>query len=365
MTNVDTFVPGWVSMPGDTMADLLEERHLSLVEFAQNIGHTVKDADDLLNGRSEVTLDIAQRLEKVLGASATFWMKRETQYRADLARLFSGQLTPAEKEWLSGIPLNDMVKFGWIAPLSRSVNKLAECLRYFGVSSIEAWHAYYDDSVQTAAFRTSPAFASQFGAVAAWLRQGELESKSIDCQPWDAKQFRAILSEIRKLTRKKDPALFLPELSKLCAECGVAVVIVRAPKGCRASGATRFLSSTKALLQLSFRYLSDDQFWFTFFHEAGHLILHGKNTLFLEGAGNCSSTEEKEADDFAASMLIPDEFQPGLRDLGAEAKKVMRFARDIGISAGIVVGQLQYHGIIPKNYLNNLKTRFTWDVDPD
>src|SRR5262245_53695423 len=128
---------------------------------------------------------------------------------------------------------------------------------------------------QIAAFRTSPSFDSQPSAVAAWLRQGEIETEAFDCNHWDPIRFRESLADIRSLTRQKEPRRFIPALQRCCAESGVAVAIVRAPKGCRASGATRFLTRHKALLMLSFRYLTDDQFWFTFFHEAGHLLLHG------------------------------------------------------------------------------------------
>jgi Zn-dependent peptidase ImmA (M78 family) len=138
------------------------------------------------------------------------------------------------------------------------------------------------------------------------------------------------------------------------------VVVVRAPGGCRASGATRFLTKDKALLLLSFRYLTDDHFWFTFFHEAGHLLLHGERGFFLEGVDMPSTIEEDEANEFAANTLVPSEFQPTLLSLRADAHKVIRFAMKIGVSPGIIVGQLQHLGKIRQNQLNSLKRRFEW-----
>ena len=214
-----------------------------------------------------------------------------------------------------------------------------------------------------AVFRTSSSVRLQPGAVAAWLRQGEIEAASIDCKPWDAQRFRRAFSSIRPLTRKKDPSFFLPELQKRCAECGVAVVIVRAPTGCRASGATRFVSTNKALLLLSFRYLSDDHFWFTFFHEAAHLLLHGQKALFLEDAGMSSNKEEEEANEFAARVLIPLALEAAMLNLGLNGREVIRFARLAGVSPGIVVGQLQHIGKIKRNQLNTLKRRFRWDSE--
>jgi HTH-type transcriptional regulator / antitoxin HigA len=363
MAEENDFKPNWVSAPGDTMADILEERYLSLAEFAQRMGQTPEEASELLHGRATITIETARLLEVVLGSSAAFWMNRESQYREDVARLQREMQRTGGTEWLSEIPLKDMIKFGWIELISDSVDEVAACLRFFNVPDIGTWRETYRDVLEMAAFRTSHSFDSQPGAVAAWLRQGEIESISIDCNHYNAQQFQEVLPTIRSLTREKDPSFFLPELQKRCAECGVAVVIVRAPVGCRASGATRFLSPSKALLLLSFRYLSDDHFWFTFFHEAGHLLLHGKNALFLEGTNLESSKEENEANEFAARVLIPHEFRTALLELSANGRDVIRFARRVGVSPGIVVGQLQHLGRIRQNQLNNLKKRFEWDND--
>ncbi len=363
MAENNDFQPDWFSAPGDTIADILEERNLSPVEFAKQMGYTPEHANELLHGRATITIKTARQLEGILGASVEFWMNRESQYREDVARLQRAVRRVGGGEWLSELPVKDMIKFGWLDPVPGSADEVAACLRFFDVPDVATWRETYRNVLEMAAFRTSPSFDSQPGAVAAWLRQGEIESASIDCKRWNAKRFQEILPRIRSLTRKKDPSFFIPELAKRCAECGAAVVIVRAPTGCRASGATRFLSPSRALMLLSFRYLSDDHFWFTFFHEAGHILLHGKKALFLEGADMPSTKEEEEANEFAARVLIPPEFQAALLNLRANGREVIRFARHVGVSPGIVVGQFQHLGRIKPNQLNTLKRRFSWDND--
>ena len=362
MTKRNAFEPDWVSPPGETIADILEERGISAADLAQGMGCSSADVNDLVHGRAAITTEVAGRLELVLGASSAFWMNRESQYREDLSRLGGKTLNVTGRGWLRGLPLREMIKFRWLDLSSASVAaQTAACLNFFGVPDIDAWHQRYRALLDTAAFRTSPAFRAQPGAVAAWLRKGEIEGAGIECRPWDVKHFEAELSKIRRLTWKKDPKLFVPALQRQCAECGVAVVIVRAPAGCRASGATRFLAPSKALLMLSFRYLSDDQFWFTFFHEAGHLVLHEQTSIFLEGEKRVSSKEEDEANEFAARVLIPAEVRSELMTLRTEGREVIRFARRVGVSAGIVVGQLQHIGRIKRNELNKLKRRFKWE----
>jgi hypothetical protein len=254
-----------------------------------------------------------------------------------------------------------MVKFGWIEPVPKRSEELAACLKFFDVPNVAAWHRMYGSIERKFLFRKSAAFDSKPAAVAAWLRQGEIEAKEMRCAPWSAQAFGTALTSIRSLTREKDPKRFVSQLQKACAEVGVAVTIVRSPSGCRASGATRFVAADKALLLLSFRHLSDDQFWFSFFHEAGHLLLHSHQEVFIEGIEASDSAAEKEANEFAAHTLIPPQHTPELLRLRQNKFELVRFARRMGISPGIVVGQLQHYGKIKPNHFQGLKRRYRWE----
>jgi HTH-type transcriptional regulator / antitoxin HigA len=361
MSEEKDFQPDWVSPPGETIAEILEQKNLSPIKFAERIGRTSEEVEELIRGAENITIETARKLQNILGASVAFWMIRESQYREDQVRLANNILPGSTERWLAELPLRDMEKFGWIKSVSGS-GSLMECLRFFGLPDFQAWREKYIGMLQQAAFKTSRAFPANPSATAAWLRQAEIEAESISCEPWSAERFTQTLAEIRQLTRKKDPNIFTPELRRQCAKCGVAVVILRAPAGCRASGATRFLSSEKALLLLSFRYLSDDHFWFTFFHEAGHLLLHNQKALFLEGhdVPAAKEEEEEEANKFAADILIPARFRKEMLNLPVNGFVIMRFAKVVGVSPGIVVGQLQYHGRFTHRQLNNLKRRFIW-----
>jgi plasmid maintenance system antidote protein VapI/Zn-dependent peptidase ImmA (M78 family) len=354
------FTPDWVSPPGETIAAVLSERGLTFDDFARIIRRPPGDVEQLIDGEATLTADLARLLADTLGASAEFWTRREVRYRQDLERLREEASRAVRLNWLDEVPLKDMIGWGWLKPAADPVAVAVAALRFFGVSSVDSWRSLYSEALHPAAFRTSAAFESQPGAVAAWLRQGEIAASSIRCERWDSEHFRAQLALIRALTREKDPEVFLPELTRLCAACGVAVVALRAPTKCRASGAVRFLSPTRALLMLSFRYLSDDQFWFTFFHEAAHLLLHPARCFFLEGDERLMTAEEEEANTFAANTLAPPEYHAEMLGLHMQMRPVTRFARKIGVSPGIVVGQLQHRGRIGYDRLNRLKRRYAW-----
>lgn len=355
MLNSD-FRPNWVSSPGDTVIDILNERSISLPDFANDIGLPIEAVNDLIQGRTVITLNFARKLQKTLGASVEFWLNRDYQYRKDIARF-----KESEDEWINQLPVEDMIKFRWISPVNSETEKIIQYLNYFNVPSIEAWYQKYEGIMQKVAFKRTYAYESKPASVATWLRQGEIISEGIECKDWDPVSFRLSLLTIRQLTKEKDPKIFIPKLVHYCSDSGVALVIVPTPKGCPVSGATRFINPQKALMLLSFRYRTDDHFWFTFFHEAGHLLLHGNKELFLESDDYPFLLEEEEANEFAENLLIPVKYKQELLQMKPEFLEILRFARKVNISPGIIVGQLQHYGIIPSKYFYKLKNYYSWN----
>ena len=167
--------------------------------------------------------------------------------------------------------------------------------------------------------------------------------------------------EVARGLTQESPEIFEPRLRNFCAASGVAWVLVPELPGTHIHGATQWLSPTKALIQLSLRYKSNDQLWFSFFHEAGHILLHGKKEKFLEENG-VQSEKEDEANRFAADKLIP-RCRTGSSLLWVPTKLTREsgvFSDHIGIAPGIVVGRLQFDKHLPPSHLNDLKVRLDW-----
>ncbi|MFL6629959.1 MAG: transcriptional regulator, partial [Vitreoscilla sp.] len=248
---------------------MANKKGLNSSALATALGLQQADLDRLLEGVLPITPTRAEKLSATVGASQRFWLARESQYQQDRQALQEDA-----REWVSSLPLADMRKFGWLGGEVPTAERLRRALDFFGVSNVDEWRdAWLSEMAGVTAYRTSPAFASEAASVAAWLRQGDLLASQIDTARWSRQAFERLLPTLKPLTRIREPSEFLPRLQSACAACGVAVVVARAPKGCPASGATR-VKDGHAKLQLSFRFLRDDSFWFTFFHEAGHLILH-------------------------------------------------------------------------------------------
>jgi hypothetical protein len=199
-------------------------------------------------------------------------------------------------------------------------------------------------------------------AAAAWFRACELSVERIGTlAEYNPQLFDQVLFRVRKLTWVKRPEAFIPELIELCASCGVAVALVRSPDGFAVSGAARIYRG-RPLIQLSARYLSDDHLWFTFFHEAGHVLLHPLDSPFvdIEYTSSTPAVEvmEREANAFASERLLGSYKLPVGPFISHD--EVLKIANRIGVSPGIIVGQLQHSGQIPRSYLNKLKRYYIW-----
>ena len=362
MIDTPRFECDWVSPPGDTIADALEELGMTQAELAERSGFSKKHVNGLIKGKVAITAETALKLEAVLGAPARFWLRREMEYREDLARKKMLDEAAGYTDWLKEFPLADMAAFGWIRRHPRDKpRQVIELLRFFGVASVDAWFEQVENLVP--AFRASNTIARKRGAVSAWLRRAEVEAQELRLEPFDREALSRAIPALRGLTNEVDPEAFIPRLREICARCGVAVVFVPAPRGCPASGATWWAAPDRAVLALSLRYRTNDHLWFSFFHELGHLVRHGKKLRFIEGKGiqGLDEEREREADAFANRTLVPDARVLGDLVPGAISEEQVReVARRLGIAPGILVGRLQHDGIIPFSHLNGLKIRYQW-----
>lgn len=360
--NLDRFEPKWTSPPGDTILDVLEEKNWTQSEFAHRAGYTAKHVTQLIKGRASITEDTALRLERVLGGSAGFWLALEAKHREETARAEEIKQLESQIGWLKELPLKQMIEFGWIERCAQKTDQVSECLKYFGVASVSVWRSKYTAPSELAAFKSSERLEKKNGAVAAWLRRGERMAEQRSLNKYNRQGFIEKLFRIRKLTNETAPDIFVPKLISECAEVGVAVVFEPVPTGCPATGATRWLAPDKALIMLSLRHKTNDHLWFAFFHEAAHILIHGKKMLFLEIKGD-ENIREREADEFASNFLIPKQKADTLRFLAHTNTAVTKFAEEIGVAPGIVVGRMQYEGYLPMSYLNRLKVRYEWRTE--
>jgi len=328
------FKPNYAVVPGLTISEMIDHLGMSQVDLAERTGRPLKTINNIIQGKQAITF--------------------EKNYRESLARTEENKKLESELNWLDEIPVRHIIANEWIKQIPSPVEQLQEVLAFFGVASPKELSVSCPDVV----FRQSKKIKSDPWAICAWLRMGELQAQAVPCQPYDKSKFKEALSEIRKMTRKSVPDI-LDNWKKLCADSGVALVIIKELPNLKVNGATKWLKD-KAVIQLSLLYKFVDILWFSFFHEAAHIILHGKKDVFIENA-KLKTDSEAEADQFAEDFLIPRvEYNSFVNRGLLDRASVSKFAEDLEIAPGIVVGRLQHDNKLDYNQLNDLKPRLCW-----
>ncbi len=349
----EPFVPVVAMPPGETIRENMQHLGMKQKELAVRLGMSTKHLSNIINGKEPITYETALKLETVIGPTAQFWMNLETNYQLQKARLENEDGETKELELLKEIPYKSMSEHGWVPNTRERRKRLENLYHFFGVTSLQA----VEPAVH-AMFRQQKAIknVSDFG-VLAWLRKAELEGLSVEVDGFNRAKLRRLIPHFRSLTLQ-EPDVFYPEMQRLCAECGVALVLVPAlPKTC-VCGATLWRRG-RAILALSVRGKRADIFWFTFFHELAHLIDHTKKQSSISYE-NDASEEEKKADAMASHILIPDrEYQAFLSNENyADGAKIQAFAERLGIAPCIVVGRLLHDQLVDFAAYSSMRSSF-------
>jgi len=364
------YEPATVLHPGETVAEYLEFNGWSQRDLARRTGLTPKTISEICAGKAPITPPTALALEKVFQRPAHFWLNLQRQFDEVQARHRAAAKYHEWTRWAEQFPLKEMKTFGWLELDDGGHSKVEALLSFLGVSSPESWNSVWQAS--KVAYRQTRKFQTSIEAVCAWVRAAELTAAQLelDFEEFDEQHLRSCLDTLRNQTNRK-PQDFIPAVQATCASVGVAVVWVPELRHTGISGCTRWLTDKKAMVAFTLRYNTDDQMWFSFFHELGHVLLHRKQREFiLDNAVDDlvddvvdpeMRREEEEANRFAADTLIP----PGALSAFLNRKDfsnagIKSFAKDLAVAPGIVVGRLQREGLLKYFQGNALKQRFHW-----
>jgi len=358
-TAANAFQPDYAVPPGSVLEERLEAEGTSHAEFARRCGRSAKLISEIIAGRAPIEPDTALQFERVLGVDASIWLGIESAYRLHQTREAEAANAERDAAWVRSFPIKELVARDILDEPSSQADAVGQLLSFFRVGTIDAWRVKY--GMGNIAYRNSPSFESSEAALATWLRLGEMDAERQKCTDFDRSRFTKALKEIRGLTRAPlEEALV--RARELCNQSGVALALVRPLLKTALSGATWWLTPRKAVIQLSARHKTDDHLWFSLFHEAAHILLHSKKTVFVEGPANDEVVGlEAEADAWASNMLVRrDEWARFVASGPRSARDIDAFAERQGIAPGIVVGMLQHTGHLPWTHLNGLKVKLAW-----
>lgn len=351
--------------PGEFLAEVLEDLGMSQADLARRMGRPAQAINEIVRGTKSLTPETALQLERVVDVPAHIWLGLEAEYRLVLARQTEAKELTQETQLLEAFPYKEMAALSCVAPVRKAEDKVRELRRFFGVASLAQLGQV---PAYAPAFRVGggPRRPSEYG-LAAWLHCGYVQAREAEVAPFDEAKLRAMIPALRQLTLAPAETVASVLRAQL-AECGVVFAIFPHFPKTYAHGATFWVTPRqKAVLLSSIRGKWADIFWFSLFHELGHLVLHGNATFVeVEGQRETRDSAEEEADAFARDALLPaTEFAAftGARDFSDTA--ITRFAASVTIHPGIVVGRLQHEALLGPSRCNQLRERYNLQTDAE
>lgn len=339
-----------LTYPGDTIEETIEAIGMSKAELAERLGRTPKFINDVLKGEASITQELAIKLEYVLAVPAKGWLTLERKYQDDLLEIKKEEFKQSCYEWIKNFPLPHLKKNG-IIPRTNDKNILVDSLlSFFRVGTPDEWSKIYKE--ESLAFKIELRHATEPEAISTWLRMGELDVQDIHLSPFDKKILKNCIPSIQELSYSMPPD-WANQLKQICASFGVALSLCQIMPKAPIYGAARWIQSkTVPLIQVTDRRKNINSFWFSFYHELGHIYLHGKKEIFLEGIDEieCDQEKEDEADNFARKLLMPSSLRKELETyLDLSVPDVIHLSKKYRANPGIIVEQAKRQKIVAYN----------------
>jgi HTH-type transcriptional regulator/antitoxin HigA len=355
------FISDMAIPPGEYLEEVLEDAEISQAELARRMGRPSQAINEIVKGDKAITPETALQLEQVLGVSAQFWSTLETEFRLILAKQQQQEEIKLEESLISEFPYLQLSKLKLVEKTRDKLKKVVELRKFFGVSSLKNIRTVKEFSP---AFRQDEKSTTSHESLAAWLRAGHVIADKREVNIFNKEKLEQSVTELRELTNVIEPNELIKKITSVLADCGVVLALVHTFPKSYTTGATFWLGKNKAVIMMSLRGAWSDIFWFSLFHEIGHILLHDKRVTFLEN-GKLDpqyKKQEEEADTFSQKSLIPAApYSKFIRENNFSSSSIMQFSEQIGIFPGIVTGRLQHDKKLPHT-IHCHRIRYKWSL---
>ena len=349
--------------PGETIKEILEERQMNQEELAIRTGFSPKHISEVINGKKGISTSLARSLEYVFGIPTSFWINLQGIYEKEMLE-YKEQKEIDENEINIVKSLKELIKYAEnLKIMTKTKNIIEQIIELRNICNVN--NLTYINNLFTSkiAFRKSQTVDTNVYILYVWLRICELAAQKNNIEnEYDEKKLRDNLKSIKRCMFL-DINDAIKELKRIFGECGIIFQVVKNFTGAPVQGFIKKIDN-KIILSMTIRRAFADEFWFTLFHEIGHL-LNGDitSTQFIDFSESKSDMEDN-ADEFARNNLLNEEaYIKFINTNDLTESSIIKFAKEQEVQPFIVVGRIQKE----KNnfrFCYNLKIRYKWKQGP-
>ena len=331
------FVPDYSLHPGAVLRQILQQRGIRQTELAERTGLSAKHINQLVKENIGISGDVAVLLERALGVDAEFWINADIRHSLQTSRERARKQLPEYRSWVRSFDTATLVRQGIVESSDDYSTQAERILRFFNVATPSAFDETWIRP--RVSFRRSQAFTVAEHNTALWLRLVERSAEDVEVEPFREAALRKVARSLAKLTTLSVVDGFGAARTAL-ATAGVVLTFVREVPGTRVCGATWWLAADRPVIAVTERHRKPDIFWWSLFHECGHLALHPRRETFLDidRDKNTADSAEAEADAFASAILLPGNSADRIQ-AGTTHEELILLAAQLGVGPAIIAGQ--------------------------
>ncbi len=352
-----------VKHPGVLLLEELTKQGMKQKELAVRTGVSEKHISTIVNGTKDISVSFAHKLDIALGQSSGTWLKHQSDY--DLYNAKLEEENGISSDELSILKqLKEIVDFflekGFMHNHCGDSEKVLQLRKLLCVNSLTA----IPNITYSAAYRTqmNNNTAVDVYILFAWQRMCELLTDSYKVElPFENSKLENLLPNIKREMFTEDPNEMIGNLKRIFSKCGVAFDVVHHFKGAPTQGMIKKTSDGKVVLCLTIRGKKADSFWFSLFHEVGHLMNGDIDARFVD-FDSLKGTREEAADHFARDTLIDPVKYKQLISTGRyqQLDTIKRFSDYVGVPYWITIGRLQSDGWLEWSRFANEAPKYGW-----
>lgn len=346
--------------PGETIADVLEDRGITQAELSSRTGVSPAYVSNVIAGKKGISANFAMGLEYALGVPKSFWLNLQANYESELLEMNEAQTITNEERSVRE-DLKDIVKYlrqRGIMPIrekkDESILSLRKALQISNIANLK-------EMIPAGAFRMAANTTVNPNVLGAWIRLCQLTSNDkIISSKFDKKYTNDLINEIKDIMCQKDTDV-QRNLRDVMEKYGIDFSVVRNFRGAPVQGYISQKSEGIYQIVLTIRGAFADIFWFSLFHEIGHIVNGdiGKNFKFLDDGSDYE--KELAADLFARDMLLsPESYKMFVQKGDFSIEAIQKYAGSQKVMPYIVIGRLQKEEYLDYRMYSGYKLRYRW-----
>lgn len=349
--------------PGKLLLTEITKQNMKQKELAIRTGVSEKHISTVINGTKDISAAFARKLDIALGSQSGTWAKYQADYDEYIAEVEEKSgITNDEINIFKGMKeiVEHFLDTGIMHNHCGDVEKIIQLRKVLCINSLTV----IPQITYNAAYRAQVSTSTNIDPyiLFAWQKMCEIETRDISVSvPFSSYELLNKIPDIKRQMFKKDPDKAVSALKKIFAECGIAFNVVRHFRGAPVQGFIRQTDSGKVILCVTLRGKGADIFWFSLFHEIGHLINGDLNTRFIDFE-TVNTEMENEADRFARDTLIdPYQYRAFIGSGNYHTLDgIKAFSQQAGIPYWITIGRLHKDGWIEWSRFAHETPKFGW-----